>query len=624
LGKIVYYANRRFLSLFTENLVLAILFSMAPQSNKKSDDKAVSEPVKAKKPAAKFVDPILESRETIESFAVAIILALLFRAFIAEAFVIPTGSMAPTLMGRHIDTVCRECGYAYQASASAERNRDDSRTGVKVVDSRCPSCAYRQELDTKSFFSNDHSFSGDRIIVSKFAYEFAEPKRWDVIVFKFPEGAHQNYIKRLIGLPGETVKIVGGNIYTKTAEGTEYQIARKPNDKLLSLLQIVHDADHVAPQLAKCGWPARWQAVGESESWKIAEQGQSLALAKASQESWARYHHFEPIEEHWEMILKDEGAAALNDIEKAKWQGRLISDFYAYNCARQINTKHSGAYPFYGEESGGSSPASGQHWVDDLAIECTAQVKSSEGELLLDLVRGGVHYYCRIDVATGAAKLSIVNAHGEAEAFGETGSSVQEITAQTAVQGSGSYALRFTNVDHELRLWVNNTPVQWNAPAVYASPALILPDLVDGAQGDLAPVGLGGKNVEVTYEHLRVMRDKYYVALQQGEAYEYAKPPRSTVFNFSTFQEINFLLSFPRREDVIPLLESRQARVIELAQDQFMPLGDNSPASSDARYWHEPYVGRHLLVGRAVCIYWPHSWWNPWGWPNFERMKPIH
>ncbi|MFM7846121.1 MAG: S26 family signal peptidase [Planctomycetota bacterium] len=43
------------------------------------------------------------TRETIESVLVAIILALLFRTFIGEAFVIPTGSMAPTLMGNHKD-----------------------------------------------------------------------------------------------------------------------------------------------------------------------------------------------------------------------------------------------------------------------------------------------------------------------------------------------------------------------------------------------------------------------------------------------------------------------------------------------------------------------------------------
>ena len=57
-------------------------------------------------------------RETIESIALAVILAFLFRAFVAEAFVIPTGSMAPTLMGQHKDVQCPECGYWYQAGAS--------------------------------------------------------------------------------------------------------------------------------------------------------------------------------------------------------------------------------------------------------------------------------------------------------------------------------------------------------------------------------------------------------------------------------------------------------------------------------------------------------------------------
>jgi hypothetical protein len=58
------------------------------------------------------------ARETIESVAIAFALAFLFKTFEAEAFVIPTGSMAPTLMGRHKDVVCPECGYRYTASGS--------------------------------------------------------------------------------------------------------------------------------------------------------------------------------------------------------------------------------------------------------------------------------------------------------------------------------------------------------------------------------------------------------------------------------------------------------------------------------------------------------------------------
>src|ERR1700710_1581674 len=59
-------------------------------------------------------------RETVEAIVVAMILALLVRGFEAEAFVIPTGSMAPTLMGRHKEITCPQCGYVYSVNASEE------------------------------------------------------------------------------------------------------------------------------------------------------------------------------------------------------------------------------------------------------------------------------------------------------------------------------------------------------------------------------------------------------------------------------------------------------------------------------------------------------------------------
>ena len=63
---------------------------------------------------------IAAQRETVEAFVVAFILALLFRAFLAEAFVIPTGSMAPTSMGTtKIFSAMR--GKPFQVGASGER-----------------------------------------------------------------------------------------------------------------------------------------------------------------------------------------------------------------------------------------------------------------------------------------------------------------------------------------------------------------------------------------------------------------------------------------------------------------------------------------------------------------------
>ncbi len=79
--------------------------STEPSSSLDSVEKPINKP-------AKRAEEIRGAayRETVESVAVAIILTLLFRGFVAEAFVVPTGSMAPALMGAHKDVFCSQCG----------------------------------------------------------------------------------------------------------------------------------------------------------------------------------------------------------------------------------------------------------------------------------------------------------------------------------------------------------------------------------------------------------------------------------------------------------------------------------------------------------------------------------
>ena len=54
---------------------------------------------------------------------------------------------------------------------------------------------------------------GDQLIVDKITYRFKEPVRYDIIVFPYQYEEDTFYIKRIIGLPGETVQIVNGEIY---------------------------------------------------------------------------------------------------------------------------------------------------------------------------------------------------------------------------------------------------------------------------------------------------------------------------------------------------------------------------------------------------------------------------
>jgi len=174
--------------------------------------------------------------ETTESLIMAFVLAFVFRAFVVEAFVIPTGSMADTLRGAHFPLTCPKCACRYNFGFTPE-SYINPRSGapypkgyippypLKTTPNRfrqrnnhptCPFCGVSVN-DNPYWVSN-----GDRILVLKYIYQFVEPKIWDVIVFKNPTNPSENYIKRLIGTPGDTVEIIDGDVYINNI------IQRKP------------------------------------------------------------------------------------------------------------------------------------------------------------------------------------------------------------------------------------------------------------------------------------------------------------------------------------------------------------------------------------------------------------
>src|SRR3954447_22108895 len=86
-------------------------------------------------------------RETVEAIVVAMILALLVRGFEAEAFVIPTGSMAPTLMGRHKEITCPQCGFVYSVNASEEVEGVSGNTPAGLVATGiCGNCRFQASV----------------------------------------------------------------------------------------------------------------------------------------------------------------------------------------------------------------------------------------------------------------------------------------------------------------------------------------------------------------------------------------------------------------------------------------------------------------------------------------------
>ncbi|MBC8377824.1 MAG: signal peptidase I, partial [Planctomycetes bacterium] len=145
----------------------------------------------------------------LEWLLVAFILALVFQGFAIQAFQIPTGSMAETLRGAHYQMRCLRCGYLFDSGSES--------IGYDLDRPQCPSCNYFQPPHALGEVKN-----GDRIFVIKCIYQLFEPQRWDVVVFKNPTFPAENYIKRLVALPGEMVQLVHGDLYI------DGKIARKP------------------------------------------------------------------------------------------------------------------------------------------------------------------------------------------------------------------------------------------------------------------------------------------------------------------------------------------------------------------------------------------------------------
>lgn len=58
----------------------------------------------------------------------------------------------------------------------------------------------------------------DKVVGNRIAYLFSKPKRGDIIIFKFPDDETENYVKRIIGLPGEKIEIIDGKIYINDSE----------------------------------------------------------------------------------------------------------------------------------------------------------------------------------------------------------------------------------------------------------------------------------------------------------------------------------------------------------------------------------------------------------------------
>jgi signal peptidase I len=543
-------------------------------------------------------------RETVEAIVVAMILALLVRGFEAEAFVIPTGSMAPTLMGRHKEITCPQCGFVYAINASEEVEgfAAGNAHSRRVYSGICVNCRFQARVDDAP------SFKGDRILVMKFPYDLpflpgsSTPQRWDVVVFRYPEEPEVSYIKRLVGLPGEELWIYFGDVYLKQPGSNEYKLARKPLAHQQAMQMMVYDDSHRADALKKRPEWRRWTPTTPGSAWtEVVDPGAApghfkfAAAAGDGNEpaSWPelRYRNLVPDPEQWDAII------AGRDLPRPP-RATLITAFYSYNTNLTAESSSMVDYPRDDQASAWMQP----EWVGDLSISARLNVTAPRGKVRFELIEGGIVNHCFIDLATGKASL-----YHDNTLIGEQ---------SCRMSGPGKYDVSFANVDDRLTLVVNGQGVfgdgvTYEAPEKHVAPTA----------ADLAPVAIAAQGAEIEVSDLVLKRDIYYTLYPGRSDFSQSwdqRFPRTPV-------ELFDLLSDPAQFPSLGNL--RWSRPYLIGPESYLMLGDNSPRSKDSRGWdnrdhydpeHPDYgwdpsnrasweVPRSLITGKAFFVYWPHG-----------------
>ena len=541
-------------------------------------------------------------RDILEAVILALILAFTFRTFMVEAYVIPTGSMAPTLNGAHFRVICPQCGWVFDANANVEQqwvrqyNPADGQTQQGMANMpngeltnpyainsppyiTCPNCHFRIPVTSlpdqpvirrRQQLQNGYqdlyfpyACNGDRILVLKYLYWFDPPKRWDIVVFKEPLNGKQNYIKRLVGLPHNTVEIVDGNVYING------MIAHKSPTVEKAMLQLVYDNDFYPHDAGK---PRRHGRVW-TNPWVGVRSG--------------------PYAGHW----KTSGPVIRFAAVKPGQRGELAF-------------LQRGHYLLNGEGYDATFPRHQEnHLVDDLYVSAVWQSTSPFGKLSMVVgIRSN-----RYKVALGHdGKISLYRWIAGKKQFSAVNPKPYGfVKAVHALHPGHPYIVSMSNIDHQIRFWFNRRLVLEYTPPWTVGQALKFRDY-QIEYGREVPKILVNVTGVCTLRHLNLMRDIYYTQAHVENSDGSDMGPGTAT----------------------------AGHPLKLHAGEYFMMGDNSAYSADGRVWdrvdpaladlhlHIGVVPQRYILGKAFMVYWPAGFrlFDGYGWPlipNVGKMRLI-
>ncbi len=504
--------------------------------------------------------------ELLRSLIVAFVLAMAFRGFILEPFVIPSGSMAPTLMGQHCRWTSDLTGYQFPFDSREVADRfpaNDDRL-LEIPDPMLGPDSPPLVVDQGTLRRRVRM--GDRIVVLKALYRFGflsglfEPHRWDVTVFKCPMqpfGDKQNFIKRTVGLPNETLLLADGDVFTSpnmNASLNDLHIQRKPDYLQRALWQPVSNTDYIPVAIDRPSATLMADYVGpwRGDGWIL--RGES-SLSRS-----LRYDSADRTILHWENSI------------------RPVDDWTAYNLlSRQIPTILR--YP-----------------VSDIRVGASIEADAPTA-LSTEFQLHARRHWFRFKLGPGLAAVSIGSAADDHP--------LQESHVSWQPPSHGAIEVEFWHVDQRLAIYVDGKlivelPYEWDAGTRLAN-ALENPDLDHfdpmRATEEQPTLEWAFEGSPLVMRRLRLDRDIHY---------------RPENFSRRNREALSDSISRGIAFATDPLYPAR------LGPDEFLMCGDNSPSSDDGRLWgsahalvemqfdRSPFVvHRSLLLGKAWAVYFP-------------------
>jgi len=520
-------------------------------------------------------------RQVSESLVVLTIAVLAFRLFVAEGYLISTGSMAPSLLGYHKQVECPACHYQFASGVLVDDDESESQSGkVQAQDlqgdvdapaeSVCPNCGLHH-IATSALPRNE----GDQLMVHKHTYEFRDPRRWEVIVFKNPSDPLQAYVKRVVGLPGETIAIRDGDIYIND------RLQPRSLEAQRGMAILVDDHDHEPKDDPE--WHPRWIVNRPDSGWQT--NGRSFVIDAPPTISPAAENDDEPGRQplpdfdwltfrHWirsggrhvttvplsnwprsagfppavgtvkyDLDLRQLSAiGVVDDAQVAMW-GQRSDDPVFLRALRQLAAaSHEAAIvDEYGYNKSRDSDST--FIVRDLLCSFDLLSRSGNGVAAVSIDDGEDKYVVHLDFSRGVAG---VREFGQARDLQE---------AVVTLPRSEKVKVEVSLMDRQLLVAINGKslfePITKSDQQTHEPPAPTRPIAV-GAAGGSFEIG-----------SLKVFRDVYYT---------------------------------PKSDNTL---------VRRMKDDEFFVLGDNSPVSVDSRCWDDPAVKRQNLVGKPVVVHLP-------------------